>query len=53
MQSESTLKEKIQASCSENCLGWLFRKKVTEAEEVSQLGCMNSGNNLQRQKRGP
>ena len=26
--------------------------KVTEAEEVSQLGCVNSGNKLQRQKEG-
>ena len=34
-------------------LPWPFRKKVTQAEEVSQTGCVDSGNKLQRQKEGP
>ena len=29
---------------------WPFRKRVTEAEEVSQLDCVDSGNKLQRRK---
>ena len=33
-------------------LPWPFRKKVTEVEEMSQLGCMHSGNKLYRQKKG-
>ena len=28
-------------------------QKVTEGEEVSPLGCVDSGNKLQRQKEGP
>ena len=31
----------------------LFRKKVKEAGEVSQLGCMDSGDKLPRLKKGP
>ena len=34
-------------------LPWPFRKKVTEAEGASQLGCVDSGNKLQRQKEVP
>ena len=30
-----------------------FIEKVTEVEEVSQLGCVGSGNKLQWQQRGP
>lgn len=40
---------KIKESRSE--LPLPFRKKITEAE-VSQLGCMDPGNKLQRQKEG-
>ena len=29
-----------------------FIQKVTEVETVSQLGCVGSGNKLQRQKKG-
>ena len=43
MQSKSALEEKIQAGCSDSCLGLV---------EVSQLCCVDSGNKLQRQKKG-
>ena len=32
-------------------LPWPFRKRVTEAKEVSQLGCVDSGNKSQKQRR--
>ena len=50
-QSKSTLKkEELSQLLREP--PWPFRKKVTEVE-VSQLGCVDSGNELQRQKEGP
>lgn len=33
-------------------LPYSFRKKVTEEEEVSQLGCVDTGNKSQSQKKG-
>ena len=51
MQSKSTLREELSGLLRE--LPWPFRKKVTEAEEVSQLGCVDSGNEGQSQKKGP
>ena len=32
---------------------FFYKYKATEVEEVSQLGCMGSGNKLQKQKKGP
>ena len=49
MQSKSTLREELSGLLRE--LPWPFRKKVTEAEEVSQLGCVDPGNRLQSKRR--
>ena len=32
---------------------FFYKYKATEVEEVSQLGCMGSGNKIQKQKKGP
>ena len=51
MQSKSTLREELSGLLRE--LPWPFRKKVTEAEEVSHVGCADSENKLQRQTKDP